>query len=85
MENLLFGLLVSVINTFAMRFVAQGEALYASVAAFATTMVSVLVLVQIVQEGAGAVWYALGVSIGAFVAIKLDMKRRGTLGTPSAD
>ena len=85
MENLLFGLLVSIINTLAMRFVANGEAAYASGAAFATTMVSVFALVHIVQQGAGALWYALGVACGVFLAIRWDIKRRGACSTPSVD
>jgi hypothetical protein len=75
MENLLYGLLSSTLNTLAMRFISKGDALYASIMAFTTTMVSILVLVNIVNTGGGAMWYALGVACGTFGAIKLEMKR----------
>lgn len=82
MENIFYGLVISLIGTLVVRFVAKGEALYASVAAFATTAISTLALVHIVTAGTGVIEYAMGVGVGTYTAIMLEMKRGRTSARP---
>ena len=70
-----FGFLMAVISTLSVRFIAKGEAFFASIAMFLSTLLGVIAVVDIVTKGSGAVLYALGISIGSYIAIVIDKKR----------
>lgn len=67
---------MSIVTTFSIRFVSRGEAFYSAIAIFISTLIGLYAIVDIVRYGVGAIWYALGIALGSYIAVKLDVKRK---------
>ena len=71
----LFGVVVSVITTLHVRYVAQDRAFASAIAIFAATLIGLVAIIDIVKEENGAYWYALGIALGSYIAVKIDKKK----------